>query len=72
MEELLDALKRGGSPVGGKSPKKTLYISLVRSREFIPIPGHTRFVGLRKLYPNLKAVADKKTEKKGTAKKGKK
>ena len=65
MEDLLDALKKGGSPVGGKSPKKTLYISLVRSREFLPIPGQTGFIGLRKWYPNLrgKEGTDKKQRK---------
>jgi len=52
MDELLDALKRGGRPIKGATPKKSLYISLVRSREFIPIPGQTGFLGLRKFYPN--------------------
>jgi hypothetical protein len=60
MDELLDVLKKGGSPIGGKTPKKTLYISLVRSREFIPIPGQTGIVGLRKWYPNLRTSGDKK------------
>jgi hypothetical protein len=68
MEELLDAFKKGGSPVGGRAPKKTLYISLARSKEFAPIPGQVGFIGLRKWYPNLKAGA----EKKGTDKKHKK
>ena len=52
MDELLEVLKNGGCPVGGKTPRKTLYISLVRSREFVPIPGQSGFVGLRKFYPN--------------------
>ena len=52
MEELLEALKRGGRPIRGATPKKSLYISLVRSREFVPIPGQTGFLGLRKFYPN--------------------
>jgi hypothetical protein len=64
MEELLDALKRGGSPVGGKTPKKTLYISLVRSIEFAPVPGHKDFVGLRKWYPGLRVTEKKAPEKK--------
>jgi hypothetical protein len=68
MDELLDALRKGGSPVGGKTPKKTLYISLVRAREVVPIPGQIGFVGLRKWYPNLK----QSSEKKAAAKKGKK
>ena len=50
MDELLDALKRGGRPAGGATPKKSLYISLVRSREFVPIPGQTGVLGLRKFY----------------------
>jgi hypothetical protein len=59
MDELLDALNKGGSPVGGKEPKKTLYISLVRAvKTFVPIPGRSGFLGLRKFYPNLKAVKD--------------
>jgi hypothetical protein len=52
MEELLEGLKNGGRPVGGKTPKKSLYISLVRSREFVPIPGRSGFLGLRTFYPN--------------------
>jgi hypothetical protein len=60
MDELLDALNRGGCPVGGKEPKKTLYISLIRDvRTFVPIAGRSGFLGLRKFYPNLKAVKEK-------------
>jgi hypothetical protein len=60
MDELLDALNRGGCPVGGKEPKKTLYISLIRDvRTFVPIPGRPGFLGLRKFYPNLKALKEK-------------
>ncbi|MGD0571197.1 MAG: hypothetical protein ABSA78_22620 [Candidatus Sulfotelmatobacter sp.] len=74
MEELLEVLNRGGCPVGGKEPKKTLYISLIRDvRTFVPIPGRSGFLGLRKFYPNLKALKDKKDEpkkrKKGSRKK---
>jgi hypothetical protein len=54
VEDLLDALKRGGSPVGGKTPKKTLYVSLVRGREVVPIPGQSGWVGLRKWYQKRK------------------
>jgi hypothetical protein len=60
MDEILEGLKRGGSPVGGRAPRKNLYISLARSKDFIPIPGQTGFIGLRKWYPNLKAGAEKK------------
>lgn len=60
MDELLDALNRGGCPVGGREPRKTLYISLIRDvRTFVPIPGRTGFLGLRKFYPNLKAVKER-------------
>jgi hypothetical protein len=60
MDELLDALNRGGCPVGGREPKKTLYISLIRDvRNFVPIPGRTGFLGLRKFYPNLKTLKEK-------------
>jgi len=52
MEELLDALRDGGCPVGGVSPKKTLYISLVRGREFKPVPGKSGMLGLRSFYQN--------------------
>ena len=59
MDELLEALKRGGCPVGGANPKKTLYISLVRSREFVPVPGQSGYIGLRGFYK------DRGVEKKG-------
>jgi len=59
MEELLDALNKGGCPVGGKEPKKTLYISLIRAvRVFVPIPGKSGYLGLRKFYPNLKTLKE--------------
>jgi hypothetical protein len=65
MDELLDALNRGGSPVGGKDAKKTLYVSLIRDvRTFVPIPGSSGFLGLRKFYPNLKALKEKQDEPK--------
>jgi hypothetical protein len=61
MDDLLEALNRGGCPVGGKEPKKTLYISLIRDvRNFVPIPGQSGMLGLRKFYPNLKAINEKK------------
>jgi len=64
MDELLDALNKGGCPVGGKEPKKTLYISLIRAvKTFVPIPGRSGYLGLRKFYPNLKAVKEGKEEK---------
>ena len=55
VDELVDILKKGGCPVGGVDPRKTLYISLVRDvRTFYPIPGKMGFIGLREFYPNLK------------------
>ena len=55
VDDLVDVLKRGGCPVGGVDPRKTLYISLVRDvRTFYPIPGKMGFIGLREFYPNLK------------------
>jgi hypothetical protein len=72
MDELLEALNRGGCTVGGKDPKKTLYISLVRDvRNFVPISGKSGYLGLRKFYPNLKAVNEKKNEKGPRAKRKK-
>jgi hypothetical protein len=61
MEELLAALRDGGCPVGGINPKKTLYISLVRGREFKPVPGKSGMLGLRSFYQNR--GADKKGKK---------
>jgi hypothetical protein len=70
MDELLDALNRGGCPVGGREPRKTLYISLIRDvRTFVPIAGRSGFLGLRKFYPNLKALKEKKEEPKAKRKK---
>jgi hypothetical protein len=64
VEDLLEALNRGGCQVGGREPKKTLYISLVRDvRNFVPISGKSGYLGLRKFYPNLKAVTEMKSEK---------
>jgi hypothetical protein len=64
MGELLDALNRGGCPVGGREPRKTLYISLIRAvKTFVPIPGKAGILGLRKFYPNLKAAKEGKEEK---------
>ncbi len=72
MDELLEALNSGGCPVGGKEPKKTLYISLVRDvRNFVPIPGRSGYLGLRKFYPNLKAVKEKIDGKEPRAKRRK-
>lgn len=53
LDQLVDALKKGGANLGGVNPKKTLYVSLARNpmKEFVnPSEG---FVGLREFYPNL-------------------
>lgn len=53
LDELVSALKKGGAQVGGATPKKSLYVSLMRNplREFVsPSENH---VGLRSFYPGL-------------------
>jgi hypothetical protein len=73
MDELLDALNRGGCPVGGREPRKTLYISLIRDvRTFVPISGTPGFLGLRKFYPNLKTLKGKEPRAKNKKAKKKK
>jgi hypothetical protein len=67
LDDLVTALNKGGAKVGGASPKKTLYVSLMRNpmREFVsPSENH---IGLRVFYPGLP-----KTEKAGKAARGKK
>ncbi len=50
LEELLDALIKGGCKVGGVDPKRTLYISLIRNtRDFVP--PQKGYIGLREFYP---------------------
>lgn len=49
LDELVDALQKGGCKVGGAAPKKVLYISLVRNtRDFVP--PQTGYIGLREFY----------------------
>jgi hypothetical protein len=69
LDELVAALKKGGAQVGGATPKKSLYVSLMRSpiREFVsPSENH---IGLRSFYPGL--PKGDKSPKAGKAKKGK-
>ena len=69
LDELVAALNKGGARVGGASPKKTLYVSLMRNplREFVtPSENH---IGLRAFYPGLPKA--EKAAKTGKAKKGK-
>jgi hypothetical protein len=71
MDQIVDALGRGGCPVGGKDPKKTLYISLIRDvRNFVNIPGRSGYLGLRKFYPNLKAANRDDKEPKAKRRRG--
>jgi hypothetical protein len=56
LDELVSALNKGGARVGGASPKKTLYVGLMRNpmREFVsPSENH---IGLRSFYPGLPKV----------------
>jgi hypothetical protein len=69
LDELVTALNKGGAKVGGASPKKTLYVSLMRNplREFVsPSENH---IGLRSFYPGLPKV--EKAAKNGKGKKKK-
>lgn len=70
IDQIVDALQRGGANLGGVDPKKTLSVSLARNplREFVsPREG---YFGLREFYPNLpKAVSKLKHKKKKKKKK---
>src|SRR5580700_8706080 len=69
LDELVTALKKGGAQVGGATPKKSLYVSLMRNplREFVsPSENH---IGLRSFYPGL--PKGEKAAKSGKAKKSK-
>lgn len=62
LEEMVEALNKGGCKVGGADPKRTLYISLVRNtKDFTKVPGG--YIGLRKFYPNLKSDTEKSKKK---------
>jgi hypothetical protein len=64
VDEILEALRKGGCKVGGADPKKVLYICMVRdTRNFIKLPNG--MIGLRDFYAdrNLnKFNADKKAK----------
>jgi hypothetical protein len=50
LDELVEALQKGGAKVGGAEPKRTLYVSLARNprKEFVwPSKDH---VGLKEFY----------------------
>ena len=68
LDEIVEALNKGGCKVGGADPKRTLYISLVRNtREFVP--PQAGYIGLRKFYPNLKGNQTKQKRPKRKSKK---
>ena len=73
VENIIEGLGQGGCKVGGRDPKKTLYISLVRNpKDFVLVkPG---VLGLREFYPGLKYKKDEdtKTQRKKPKKKAKK
>jgi hypothetical protein len=65
LDELLQALGKGGCHVGGADPSRTLYIALIRNtRDFVKLPNG--LLGLRSMYPGLKpgqATAGKPKDK---------
>lgn len=56
MDELLDALKKGGCKVGGVDPRKTLYTALIRNNWHDFISVGNGFVGLRTFYGTPKSA----------------
>jgi hypothetical protein len=72
IEELVEGLKKGGCPVGGVDPARTLYIALIRNtKDFCKVPGG--YIGLRSLYSGLKSgtAGTSAPKKKTKPKKGK-
>lgn len=59
LDDLLDALKKGGCKVGGIDPKKTLSTALLRNnwKDFIRVGDG--LIGLRSFYKNAKASKTK-------------
>ncbi len=58
IDQIVEALRRGGCHVGGADPKTTLYKALVRgTRKFVLVSTHT--FGLREFYP-ARAKIEKK------------
>lgn len=65
IDQIMDALRRGGIAIGGSDPQRNLYTQLVRgTRKFVLVSANT--FGLREFYPNLP-----KKDKKTTAEKAK-
>jgi hypothetical protein len=78
IEELIDALKKGGCKLSGQYANKVVYTALIRNTKDFTVPQQG-YVGLRSFYPNLKAGAAKpvskgngkgKAKRKAKAKKG--
>jgi len=59
IEQIVDALQRGGAQLGGADPKKTLYVSLARHPERLFVVPREGYLGLREFYPNLPKTAPK-------------
>lgn len=56
LEEIFQALTKGGCHVGGAEPLRTLYIALIRNtKDFVKLPNG--LIGLRAMYPDLKPSA---------------
>lgn len=84
LDQLAEAIKKGGATLGGAVPTKTLYVSLARNpnKEFVFLDDD--YIGLREFYPSLpkastarnangrKAKSAKKANKKSAAKRTKK
>jgi hypothetical protein len=53
LDQLAEAIKRGGATLGGAVPTKTLYVSLARNpnRDFVFLDDD--YIGLREFYPSL-------------------
>lgn len=67
IEQIVDALQKGGAQLGGADPKKTLYVSLARNPERLFVIPREGYFGLREFYPSLpKTVSKPKTSKKKT------
>jgi hypothetical protein len=53
LDQLAEAIKKGGATLGGAVPTKTLYVSLARNpnKEFVFLDDD--YIGLREFYPSL-------------------
>jgi hypothetical protein len=53
LDQIVEALRKGGANLGGADPKRTLYVSLARNptKEFHFLDGG--YIGLSKFYPGL-------------------